>query len=84
MLLSMDKTSEEKRVAKLVKQILDHSHNMFKEHMMHSQHEEAISIGDEYLEWIKDIDMEEIFYYNQHDLEELYREQKRKRKRRRK
>ena len=78
----MDKTSEEKRVSKLVKQILEHSHNMFKEHMMHEQHEEAISIGDEYLEWIKDIDAEEIFYYNQHDIEELYRSLRRQRRKR--
>jgi len=72
---------EQKRISKQVKNILDHSHNMFKEHMMHEQHEEAISIGDEYLEWIKDVDNEEIFYYNQQDLQELYNNLRRQRKR---
>ena len=72
---------EQKRISKQVKNILNHSHNMFKEHMMHDQHEEAISIGDEYLEWIKDVDNEEIFYYNQQDLQELYNNLRRQRKR---
>ena len=72
---------EQKRISKQVKNILDHSHNMFKEHMMHEQHEEAISIGDEYLEWIKDVDNEEIFYYNQQDLQDLYNNLRRQRKR---
>ena len=72
---------EQKRISKQVKNILNHSHNMFKEHMMHNQHEEAISIGDEYLEWIKDVDNEEIFYYNQQDLKELYDNLRRQRKR---
>jgi len=72
---------EQKRISKQVKNILNHSHNMFKEHMMHEQHEEAISIGDEYLEWIKDVDNEEIFYYNQQDLQDLYNNLRRQRKR---
>jgi len=75
--------TEEQRVAKLVKQQLNHAHIMFKEHMSHEQNENAIAIGDEYLEWIKDIDAEEIFYYNQNEIEELYRslrKQRRKRK----
>lgn len=72
---------EQKRISKQVKNILNHSHNMFKEHMMHEQHEEAISIGDEYLEWIKDVDNEEIFYYNQQDLQELYNNLRKQRKR---
>jgi len=76
-------TSEQKRVARQVKNILDYSHNMFKEHMLHEQHEDAIAIGDEYLEWIKDIDAEEIFYYNQHDIEELYQSLRKHRRKRR-
>lgn len=73
--------SEEQRVSLQIKKILNHSHNMFKEHMMHSQHEEAISIGDEYLEWIKDVDSEEIFYYNENDLKKLYNQLRSNRKR---
>ena len=50
--------------------------------MQYEQHENAISIGDEYLEWIKDLDNEEIFYYHQEELEEMYRDLKRKRRKR--
>jgi hypothetical protein len=73
--------NEEKRVSIQVKNILSHAHKMFKLHMDCDQHEEAISVGDEYLEWIKDLDSEEIFYYNQNDLNELYLDLKRKRRR---
>lgn len=73
---------EEQRLAITVKNTLSHAHKMFKLHMEYEQHEDAISIGDEYLEWIKDLDNEEIFYYHQEELEEIYRDLKRKRRKR--
>jgi len=73
---------EEQRLAQTVKNTLNHAHKMFKLHMQYEQHEEAIAIGDEYLEWIKDLDNEEIFYYHQEELEEMYRDLKRKRRKR--
>lgn len=74
--------NEQNRVSKSVKRILDHSHQMFKHHLYQDQQEDAIAIGDEYLEWIKDLDSQEIFYYNQNELEELYNQLKRQRKKR--
>lgn len=73
---------EEQRLATTVKNTLAHVHKMFKLHIQYEQYENAECIGDEYLEWIKNLDNEEIFYYHQEELEEMYRDLKRKRRKR--
>ena len=67
----MTYNQEEQRLAITVKNTLAHIHKMFKLHIQYEQHEDAMAIGDEYLEWIKDLDNEEIFYYHQEELEEM-------------
>ena len=70
---------EQERVSSLVHSIIDHYQDQFISHIQHDQNDDAIAIGDEILEWTKDVDAETIFYYIQEDLEELYRSKRTRR-----
>ena len=76
--------TEQRQVSELVHSIIDHYQERFISHIANEDTDTAIAIGDEILEWIKDVDAEEIFYYIESDLQQLYNDAKRSRRKKRK
>jgi len=68
-------TEEEKEyecVSKQSDQIVLYMQNRFQHLMEKNQMEDAIAVGDEYFEWIRQ-DPDEVFlYYNERELQEQY------------
>jgi hypothetical protein len=54
-------------------QILTYMQDRFQELMEANQIEDAISIGDEFIEWIGGYPDEVFLYYNEKELQEQYR-----------
>lgn len=77
-------TTEQERVSSLVHSVIDHYQDRFIHHLSNENTDNSISIGDEILEWIRDLDSEQIFYYVEEDLKELYREAIKSRRNKRK
>lgn len=74
---------EQKRVSKVVDHLLEHSFSRFQELLLDDRSDDAISIGDELYEWLRDVNSEEIIYTTAEDLLTLYNDAKRKQRRHR-
>jgi hypothetical protein len=68
------KTKEEKEFESVSKQsdnILEYMQDRFHTLMQEDRMDDAIAIGDEFIEWMKGDDDEIYLYYNEHELKEL-------------
>lgn len=71
--LQKHQEKEYESVSEQADQILLHMQDRFHELMLQDRPEDAIAIGDEFLEWISQ-DPDEVFlYYNDKELHEQYR-----------
>jgi hypothetical protein len=59
-------------------QILLYMQDRFQELMEDNRMDDAIAIGDEYIEWIGQYPDEVFLYYNEHELKKDYKERKAK------
>jgi hypothetical protein len=59
-------------------QILLYMQDRFQELMSENRADDAIAIGDEYIEWIGQYPDEVFLYYNEKELKQDYKERKRK------
>jgi len=59
---------EQQSVSNQVDMITDHAHNRFKDLLQEGRREDAIAIGDEYFEWLADIDEETLLFFNENEL----------------
>lgn len=62
---------EEESVSTQSDNILQHMQDRFYQLVKEDKMDDAIAIGDEYLEWMKGDDDEIFLYYNEHELKEL-------------
>ena len=68
----MDNSEKEyKSVSDQSDNILHYMQDRFHELMEQDRMDDAIAIGDEFLEWMKGDDDEIFLYYNEHELKEL-------------
>jgi hypothetical protein len=59
-------------------QILLYMQDRFQDLMVSNRHEDAIAVGDEFFEWIRQ-DPDEVFlYYNENELKDDYQQRKQK------
>ena len=68
------KTKEEKEFESVSIQsdnILQYMQDRFHDLMQQDRMDDAIAIGDEFIEWMKGDDDEIFLYYNEHELKEL-------------
>jgi hypothetical protein len=63
---------EQLSVSDQVDRIMDDAFSQFTSLIQNDRNDDAIAIGDEYLEWMKDIDAETILFYNEKELKETY------------
>jgi hypothetical protein len=59
-------------------QILLYMQDRFQELMSENRMDDAIALGDEYIEWIGQYPDEVFLYYNEKELKQDYKERKRK------
>lgn len=59
-------------------QILLHMQDRFQELMSENRTDDAIAIGDEFIEWIGQYPDEVFLYYNEKELKQDYKERKRR------
>lgn len=62
---------EQESVSQQADNILMYMQDRFNDLMHEDRMDDAIAIGDEFIEWMKDDDTEIYFYYNEHELKEL-------------
>ena len=62
---------EQESVSQQADNILMYMQERFNDLMHEDRIDDAIAIGDEFIEWMKDDDTEIYFYYNEHELKEL-------------
>ena len=62
---------EEESVSKQSDNILEYMQDRFHTLMQEDRMDDAIAIGDEFIEWMKGDDDEVFLYYNEHELKEL-------------
>lgn len=62
---------EEESVSTQSDDILSYMQDRFYELVKEDRMDDAIAIGDEYLEWMKGDEDEIFLYYNEHELKEL-------------
>lgn len=83
-LFTTDMTSQEEKeqqsVSEQVDMIMEKSFEQFTALMTQDRNDDAISIGDEIREWMRDEIKDEILYYNQKELRQQYRELVKQRK----
>jgi hypothetical protein len=65
------KTREEESVSKQSDNILEYMQDRFHTLMQEDRMDDAIAIGDEFIEWMKGDEDEIFLYYNEHELKEL-------------
>jgi hypothetical protein len=62
---------EEESVSKQSDNILEYMQDRFHTLMQEDRMDDAIAIGDEFIEWMKGDEDEIFLYYNEHELKEL-------------
>ena len=62
---------EEESVSTQSDNILQHMQDRFHTLMQEDRMDDAIAIGDEFIEWMKGDEDEIFLYYNEHELKEL-------------
>jgi len=68
--------TEEQLVSEQVDTILETYFEQFTKLVSKDRNDDAIAIGDEVREWMRDLENETILYYNEKDLRKQYRELK--------
>lgn len=63
--------NEEESVSKQVDEILERAQDRFSQLLAQNRTEDAIALGDEFLEWISQDPEETFLYYNEKELFEL-------------
>lgn len=74
--LQRQQEKEYESVSEQSDQILLYMQDRFQDLMLDNRPEDAIAIGDEYLEWIGQYPDEVFLYYNQNELKEDYNQKK--------
>lgn len=74
--LQRQQEKEYESVSEQSDQILLYMQDRFQDLMFDNRPEDAIAIGDEYLEWIGQYPDEVFLYYNQNELKEDYNQRK--------
>ena len=69
--MSDKELKEQESVSDQSDNILSHMQDRFYQLVQEDRMEDAIAIGDEYLEWMKGDDDEVFLYYNENELKEL-------------
>ena len=69
--MSDKEIKEQESVSEQSDKILEHMQDRFQQLIEQDRMEDAIAIGDEYLEWLKGDDDEVYFYFVDHELKEL-------------
>jgi hypothetical protein len=62
---------EEESVSKQSDNILEYMQDRFYQLVKEDKMDDAIAIGDEFIEWMKGDEDEVFLYYNEHELKEL-------------
>ena len=69
--MSDKEIKEQESVSEQSDKILEHMQDRFQQLIEQDRMDDAIAIGDEYLEWLKGDDDEVYFYFVDHELKEL-------------
>jgi len=72
--------TEEQLVSEQVDTILETYFEQFTKLVSKQQEDDAIAIGDEVREWMRDLENETILYYNEKELRKQYRQLKKENK----
>ena len=80
----MTTKKEQKSISSQIDSIMDTAFDQFRYLITRDLEDDAISLGDEFLDWMKDIETSNILFYNEHELKQTYdllvQERKNKRK----
>lgn len=72
--------TEEQLVSEQVDTILETYFDQFTKLVSKNRNDDAIAIGDEVREWMRDLENETILYYNEKELRKQYRQLKKENK----